>query len=250
MELLELEAYLNDYLEAGAIEDVCPNGLQVEGKPQIKRVATAVSANLATVRKAGDLEVDALIVHHGLFWNRDAYPITGSKKDKLELLLERKISLFGYHLPLDAHKEVGNNWRAARALGWEGLKPFLNYNGTFIGVMGHFAPHSIEEFIQKVQIYYDHPAIAALGGSSSIASAALVSGGAHKEISKAAGAGVDCFITGSFDEPTWSAAHEEKIHFLALGHSATERVGPKALAEHLQQELGLDAFFIDIPNPF
>ena len=250
MQRRDLEEYLNTYLNISLIKDFCPNGLQVEGKSEIKKIATAVSANLMTLQKCVEEGVDALIVHHGLFWDKDPYPLVGSKRIKIELLLKEGISLFAYHLPLDAHKEIGNNWLAARELGWEDLMPFGEYNGTWIGVKGTFAPQPIEVFISDVEAYYEHSAIVALGGKRSVASGALISGGAYKELAAAARAGVDCFITGNFDEPAWGVAHEEHVHFLALGHSATEKIGPKALADHIQNQFDLNAYFLDVPNPF
>ncbi|HEY4832872.1 MAG TPA: Nif3-like dinuclear metal center hexameric protein, partial [Waddliaceae bacterium] len=213
-------------------------------------IATAVSANLMTLQKAVEQGADALIVHHGLFWGNDPYPIIGTKRTKIALLLKHEISLFAYHLPLDAHREVGNNWQAARDLGWENLEPFGEYNGTMIGVKGRFAPQSIESFVANVEAYYEHSATVALGGKREIASVALVSGGAYKELILAAKAGVDCFVTGNFDEPAWGVAYEEKLHFLALGHCATEKVGPKTLAKHIQKQFGITTFFLDVPNPF
>lgn len=181
---------------------------------------------------------------------KDPYPLTGTKKDKIALLLQAGVSLFAYHLPLDAHREVGNNWQAARDLGWENLEPFGEYYGTEIGVRGIFPARPIEKLIAEVEAYYGHTASTALGGKKSVASCALVSGGAYKELSKAAAIGAECYITGNFDEPAWNVAFEEKIHFLALGHSATEKVGPKALARHLAQHFGVPAEFLEIPNPF
>ncbi|MFZ0564725.1 MAG: Nif3-like dinuclear metal center hexameric protein [Chlamydiales bacterium] len=242
--------YLDSYLNTPLIKDFCPNGLQIEGKEGIEKAATAVSANKETIEKAVEAKVDALIVHHGLFWSRDPYPIVGTKREKIHLLLEHGISLLAYHLPLDAHQLVGNNWKAANDLGWKECQPFGILNDVSLGVKGIFSPIPIEQFISELENYYQHGATAALGGKKIIQSAALVSGGAYKEVNRAAEEGVDCFITGHFDEPAWNIAHEEKIHFLALGHSATERVGPKALAHHIQSQLEIPCAFIDVPNPF
>ncbi len=246
----ELEQYLSEFLKISNFKDVCPNGLQVEGKQEILKVGTAVSANLATLEKALEEKMDALVVHHGLFWQKDEYPIVGAKKTKIELLLKHGIALFAYHIPLDAHAEVGNNWRAANDLGWDNLQPFGEYNGSLIGVRGTFSPMSIETFVTKIENYYGHGAAKALGGKKLVSSAALISGGAYREIVQAALAGVDCFITGNYDEPAWSMAHEERINFLALGHSATERVGPRALSEHLRNQFRLSCEFLDVENPF
>jgi dinuclear metal center YbgI/SA1388 family protein len=250
MLLHELEKYLNEYLNISLIKDCCPNGVQVEGRREIKKIATAVSANLMTLQKAAETDVDALIVHHGLFWQGDPYPIIGARKKKIELLLKEGISLLAYHLPLDAHQEIGNNWQAARNLGWQQLLPFGEYNGTMIGVKGVFSPQPIEVIVSQIETYYEHPATVALGGKKIVSTGALISGGAYRELSQAVREKVDLFITGNFDEPAWGVAHENQIHFLALGHSATERVGPRALAEHLQKKWDLSSFFLDIVNPF
>jgi dinuclear metal center YbgI/SA1388 family protein len=246
----DLENYLNNYLNVSTIKDYCPNGLQVEGKLDIHKAAVAVSASLDTIEQAVLADVDALIVHHGLFWERDPYPLIDVKKTKIELLLKNGISLFAYHLPLDAHQEIGNNWKAARDLGWENLQPFGEYNGTEIGVSGTFASKTIDKFVAEIENYYGHAATTALGGSQTISSCALISGGAYKELPQAAAKGFDCFITGNFDEPAWNMAHEKKIHFLALGHTATEKIGPKALGNHLSEVFGIPVTFLDTSNPF
>lgn len=243
--LQTLANYLKDFLKEPFVNDYCPNGLQIEGKEKIIKIGVAVSASLATIKEAIALNVDLLLVHHGLFWNKESFVISGPKREKIKLLLEHEISLIAYHLPLDLHEEVGNNWCAARDLGWRNLSTF---NG--IGVKGTFPEISIEEFIKKLETYYVHPATLALGGKKRVQSAALISGGAYKEIPYAKREGVDCYITGSFDEPAWSLAYEENINFLALGHTATERVGPRALGEHLTKKFGVQTHFIDTPNPF
>lgn len=224
--------------------DFGPNGLQVEGKPQISKIATAVSASLLTLEAAAEWGADALIVHHGIFWNKDRLEVTGVKRDKLKLLLEKGISLLAYHLPLDAHESVGNNWKAAQDLGLTDLTPFS------CGVKGKMKPVDREVFKERLEQYYQHPATCALGGKEKVQTAAIISGGAHWSVKEAVAAGVDCFVTGSFDEPIWHIAFEEKINFFALGHSATERVGPMALGEHLKEKWPLDVQFIDIANPF
>jgi dinuclear metal center YbgI/SA1388 family protein len=243
--------YLRDFLQVKLFtNDFCPNGLQVEGKEEISTFVTAVSASLSTIEAAVDAGADALVVHHGLFWKGDDPSIRGSKKRKLQLLLDHEISLYGFHLPLDAHPEVGNNWKAARDLGWANLSPFGEANGTMIGVKGYFPEVSIQNFVSHLEGYYEHNAHVALGGKNTIRSAALISGGGHKSILQAVKEGVDCFITGSFDEPIWHIAHEEGIHFIALGHAATEKIGPQALGDHLGHRFGIPHTFLDLPNPF
>jgi dinuclear metal center YbgI/SA1388 family protein len=247
---MDFSRYLDDLLPGSGLTDYCPNGLQVEGKPIVNKVATAVSASLETLEQAIDLGVDALIVHHGLFWQRDSCVVTGVKRKKLALLLENQLSLFAYHLPLDMHQTIGNNWRAAQEMGWTQLQPFGFIGNVPIGVKGEVSSLSQAEFKQKLENYYEHEAHCAWGGKKTIQTAALISGGAYKSITEAIKEEVDAFVTGSFDEPVWHQAFEEKMNFYALGHSATERVGPRALARQIESDLSLPCAFIDIPNPF
>lgn len=248
--LKNLQSFLDQLLPSNGVIDFCPNGLQVEGKGHISNLATAVSASLETIETAIQRGVDALIVHHGLFWQRDSYVIQGIKRKKLQLLLQHEISLFAYHLPLDMHPKIGNNWKAAQDMEWLNLQPFAYLDKVPIGVKGRIPPCSREEFRKKLENYYHHSATCAWGGPEQIQTVALVSGGAHKTIMEAAQEGIDAYITGSFDEPVWHQSREERINFYALGHSATERVGPIALAHHLTQSLNLPCQFIDIANPF
>lgn len=248
--LKELCAYSDALLPSLGITDYCINGLQIEGDSKIERLATGVSASLATIKAAIDFGAKALIVHHGIFWSGDNYAITGSKKEKIKLLMDHGISLLAYHLPLDMHENLGNNWKAAKDMGWTDLKPFGFSKGIAIGVQGNLHNIGVDSFQKSLENYYLHPAHVALGGKKQIQTAALISGGAHKSITEATTAGIDCFITGSFDEPTWHQAFEEKINFFALGHSATERVGPQALGDHLSKHFNLQYKFLDIPNPF
>jgi len=248
--LVELVNTLDQLLNPSLFSDHGPNGLQVEGVEKVKKVAFAVSATEETIRQCIEAKANALVVHHGLFWQRDPYEIVGAKKRKLQLLLNNDISLLAYHLPLDAHPEYGNNWKAATDMGWKELKPFGKLNNTYIGVKGVFVEKDFELFKRELESYYGHPAIFALGGKRRVKSAALISGGAYKELINAAKEGVDCFITGNFDEPAWGWAFEEKINFIAMGHSATERVGVKALKDYLAKTMGIECLFLDIPNPF
>jgi dinuclear metal center YbgI/SA1388 family protein len=243
--LQDLSAFLDSLLLKEPFVDPSPNGLQVEGKKEIKKIAFAVSASLEIIEKAVDVNADALIVHHGLFWKGESPEIKGSKRAKLSALLQEEVSLFGYHLPLDAHREVGNNWKAARDLGWKNIEPFPMY-----GVMGKFEEIAIGDFIAKLEEYYDHKATTSLGGRETVQSAALISGGAYRYLDEAIKAKVDCFITGNFDEPAWHLARDEKIHFIALGHHATERIGVMALKEHIESQLRVKGEWIDVPNPF
>ncbi|OGN56073.1 MAG: Nif3-like dinuclear metal center hexameric protein [Chlamydiae bacterium GWF2_49_8] len=250
MTLQDLFRFLDALFPTEGVLDACHNGLQVEGKGEVRKIALAVSASLAVIEKAVSIGADALIVHHGLFWKNDPLYLSGSKRSKLALLLAHDISLFAYHLPLDAHPSLGNNWRAAIELGWKQLESFGISNGYPIGVKGAFPALPVQEFTRKLVDYYGHKAVLALGGKEEVSSAALLSGGGHRYIEQAVREGVDCFVTGSFDLPVWDIALEDQINFVAMGHHATERVGLLALQSHLQDHLGLPLEFIDLPNPF
>lgn len=245
--LKAIKDYLRKLFSAENFSDFCPNGLQVEGKPVVKTILTAVSADLETIEAAVQKRADLLIVHHGLFWNKDSFVIEGAKKKKIKLLLENEMSLFAYHLPMDAHREIGNNWKAAIDLGWKELEPFGFMD---LGVKGVVDSLSFEEFLKTLENYYEHPATAVRASGKSIKKVGLISGGAHKSILEASSNELDAFITGSFDEPSWSQSKEENVHFYAMGHSATERVGPIALAKRIEKDLGVSSSFLDIRNPF
>jgi dinuclear metal center YbgI/SA1388 family protein len=248
--LQDLFLYLQQLLSPADFSDYCPNGIQVEGKQEIRKLCFAVSSSLATIEEAIKRGADALIVHHGIFWNKEPYIILGTKKDKLALLLKNDVSLLAYHLPLDAHLSIGNNWKAALDLGMKDLQPFCFTGKVAIGVKGTIATTSVESFTRQLEAYYGHPAHVALGGKKQVQTAAIISGGAHRYLEQAADENIDCFITGSFDEPIWNIAHERKINFFALGHYSTERVGVLALMAKLQKELHLSCEFIDLFNPF
>lgn len=248
--LLDLSNQLNEFLQISLFSDACPNGIQVEGNENITTAATAVSCSMNVIKEAAARGVNLLIVHHGIFWHRDSPVISGVKKEKLKLLLSSGISLAAYHLPLDAHREVGNNWKAALDLGWSDLEPFFAMDGQFIGVKGHFKPLSTADFQSSLEKYYGQKAAVALGGKKTVQSAALISGGAYKQIVDAAKSGVDCYITGNFDEPAWHDAHEYGINFFSLGHASTEKVGVRALADYLTSVHRLKTSFIDEFNPF
>ena len=248
--LMDLTNQLNDYLQISLFNDYGPNGLQIEGKTSIKKVATAVSCSLKIIEEAIRSEVDVLIVHHGLFWNKDSPLITGIKKQKIHLLLEHGISLIAYHLPLDAHRQIGNNWKAALDLGWEDLEPFYLSNGQWMGVRGRITKTSRNRLRQAVEAYYGQEAAVAWGGPSEIETISLISGGAYRQIEEAERLGIDCYITGNFDEPAWHLAHEGKVNFYACGHAATEKIGPRTLAKYLSHHLNVEAIFLDEFNPF
>ncbi len=251
MNVADLVTYLDTLLSSSTFSDYGPNGLQVgNSHAHVSKIAVGVTADLNTIELAAKHDANVLIVHHGLFWKGMPYPLTGALYKRIQQLFHHDIHLLAYHLPLDAHPTLGNNWKTALDLQWQNLKPFGS-SLPYLGVQGSFPPIPIEAFIETLSYYYEAPVLGkALGGPNTISSAALISGGAYKELSHAASENIDCFITGNFDEPAWSTALENHIHFLAFGHTATEKVGPKALCEHLQNHLNITTTFINTMNPF
>ncbi len=249
MKINDLAIHLDQLLDAQSFDDVCPNGIQVTNNGEITKICTAVSASVETIQKAIQAKANTLIVHHGIFKVKDTVTLEGTLYQKVKLLLEHNIALLCYHLPLDAHQTIGNNWKVARDLGWQNLQPFGDYNKMLIGVQGTFPTISLQEFVQQLENYYGHSG-AIVPAKETIQSAAIVSGGAHKFINQAVAAGIDCFVTGTTDEPIWDIAHENNILFCAFGHAATEKIGPKALANYIQENLNISTEFIDTQNPF
>lgn len=250
--LKNFSIYLHELLQVDTFEnsDRALNGIQVEGKDKISSIATAVSASLHVIKRAVELKADLLLVHHGLFWKGSEVTICGTLKEKIKLLLQNDMSLLAYHLPVDAHSEFGNNWAVAKALGWTSLERFGTSSYPAIGVKAVFPACSRNEFQKTLEKFYGQKAHEAPGGKEVVSSCVIVSGGAHKLIYDAKESGVDCFVTGSFDEPIWHAAFEEQINFFAFGHAATEKIGVKLIGAHLEEKFHVKHVFIDEVNPF
>lgn len=250
MKLEELVHFLEEYLDVGRFDDLSMNGLQVEGKENVERIAFAVSACGEVFRKGVSAGSDALVVHHGLFWKgKNPEVVAGIMKDRLKTLLDGECSLLAYHLPLDAHPEAGNNAAAARELGLQELKPFAEYRGVPIGVWGVLdGPIERNSFIERVEEYYSHAALVIPGGSEKIERVGIVSGGAPEEVKAAVELGLDAFITGESSEPITYYCREAGINFLAMGHYATERVGVRALSGILKERFGVETRFIEVEN--
>ena len=246
----ELDDYLHQYLDVAAFDDEAVNGLQVEGRDEVRRVAFAVSACAEVFRKAAAAKNDALVVHHGLLWKgAGPQPITGLLRARLGILFDAGISLFAFHLPLDAHGEVGNNAVAARALGLQRLERFCDYHGQLIGWRGAFPePVPRAQFVRSLEDYYGHRAVVVPGGADPVRTVGIVSGGAAKEAAEAAALGLDAYVTGEPGEPATYLARESGLTFAALGHYATERVGVQALARHIEEHFGLETLFIEVEN--
>ena len=250
MNNLELERLLNEKLSTDRINDYAPNGLQVEGKAEIQKIITGVTASQPLIDYAVAQQADAILVHHGYFWKSENPCIRGMKGKRIKTLLVNDINLYGYHLPLDVHPELGNNAKLAQLLGISDLQPLEN-SATSIPVWGTLKdPVTAEEFAHRIeQVLHRKPLICTENGPHLIRKVGICTGGGQGYIDLAAAQGCDAFITGEVSEQTIHSAREQGIHFFAAGHHATERYGIKALGEWLAAEYGLDVEFKDIDNP-
>lgn len=246
----EIVAFLDTLLDSPGFPDYGPNGLQVPGRSEVRRVATGVSANRALIEAAVDGDADLLLVHHGLFWSRHAQAIDAMMAGRLRPLFKHDISLVAYHLPLDAHMVVGNNALLAASLGLTDLEPFAEHMGRTIGVRGRFVGDGIAavELERRLTDLCQAP-VAFMHGPDPVRTVGIVAGSAPDDVHAAAAAGLDAFITGEPAERSQGAAEEERIHFFAAGHHATERAGVIRLGELLAERFGVEHTFIDVPNP-
>lgn len=237
------------YLGASRISDYCPNGLQVEGRPQINRIVSGVTASQALLDAAVEQQADVVLVHHGYFWKGENPCVTGIKQRRLKTLLQNDISLLAYHLPLDVHPEVGNNVQLAARLGITVEGPLDANNPKVVGLVGSLPePRSAQDFALHVtQVLGREPLLVA--GSGLISRVGWCSGGGQGYIDDAIAAGVDLFLTGEASEQTFHSAQENDISFIAAGHHATERYGVQALGDYLARRFALEHIFIDCPNP-
>lgn len=247
MQLKELEHYTCGLLELSRFRDYSPNGLQIEGRPEVHRIVTGVSANLALLEQAIASGADAILVHHGYFWKNEDARIVGVKRARIKLLLAHDVSLFSFHLPLDAHPALGNNAQLGLRLGFE-LSAFGGEqniiargrlkHATRLGALGA----DIQQCLGRSPLVIGDPA-------REIHTIAWCTGGAQGYFEEAASWGVDAYLTGEASEHNTHFAQESGVAFIAAGHHATEKFGIQALGEHLAEKFGLGHQFIEIPNP-
>lgn len=241
---------LNSLLSPEKIKDFCPNGLQVEGKENISKLVTGVTASQALIDHAVEINADAVLVHHGYFWKGESPCLTGMKKKRISTLLKHDINLFAYHLPLDIHPVVGNNAQLAKLLGISEVTPLEEHNAQSVVMQGQFKDQiSAEQLNHLLTTKLNKKALHEPANKSQIKTVAWCTGGGQGYIELAAEKGIDAFITGEVSEQTIHTAREMNIHFYAAGHHATERYGVKALGEYLAQTLDIEVFFVDIDNP-
>ena len=243
----EVDRYLNDLLAPQGFRDYGPNGLQVEGKPEVHTLVSGVTASLALIDAAAARGADAILVHHGLFWRGQDGRVTGWLRARLAPLLAHGINLFAYHLPLDAHPELGNNAQFGARLGLQADARFGDQDLGFAAAAGALAtPAALQAAVQRV---CERAAVLVPGDGRALKRIGWCTGGAQGAFEAAIAAGVDAYVTGEISEPQAHIARETGVAFVACGHHATERFGAPAVGAHLAERFGLEHRFIDIENP-
>ncbi len=245
----ELVEYLDGFLRVGEIEDKSQNGLQVGGPQEVTKVAFAVDGCQASFERAVAAGAQLLVVHHGLFWS-ESQLLTGLHLRRIRTLLDGRCGLYGVHLPLDAHREVGNNAEMARLLRLRDVRPFGEYSGLEIGMVGVLdGGMDIPAFLGRLVEALGRPPIRVLDhGPDEIERVACVSGAAASMMDQAARDGVDTYVTGETSHSCYHEAGERGLNVCFAGHYATETLGVKALARHLEEEFEMETIFIDIPT--
>lgn len=244
----EIESYLNTLLDVGRFRDYGPNGLQVEGKPEVRKLISGVTASLAFIDAALAQGADALLVHHGLFWKGHDGRITGWLKARIERLLAAQVNLYAYHLPLDAHAEFGNNAQFGGRLSLSAVGRFGDQDLGWIGTPAQTLTVPALSTLLSLRMGRA-PVAVDPGNARPIRRVAWCTGGAQGYFEAAIAAGADAYITGEISEPQAHLARETGVAYFACGHHASERFGAPALAAHVAERFGLEHQFIDIDNP-
>jgi dinuclear metal center YbgI/SA1388 family protein len=242
----EIVAWADEYLDLGSYPDYGPMGLQVAGAEEVRKIVCGVSASRELFERAGEAEAQMVLVHHGLFWERDTRVIGPVMRERLRALFDTDLSLVAYHLALDAHPEVGNNALLCEELGVERERRFADGWG-FGGRLREPVP--VSTLAERVQERLGRMPLVFSYGPELVERVAVCSGGAARYLAQAAAEGYDCFVTGEADEPTKHAAKEARVHFVAGGHYATETLGVRALSARLAERFELAWDFVDLPNP-
>lgn len=250
MQLIELRNYLDTLLDASRLKDYCPNGLQVEGRPEVARVLCGVTASQALLDRAVAGGYDAVFVHHGYFWKGEDGTITGFRRQRLRTLLANDISLFAYHLPLDVHPELGNNAQLGRLMGWQAEARFADQDLGWIGRPAAGADGETAACIARsIAARLGRDPLLVGDGDRVVRRVAWCTGGAQGYFEQAILAGADLYVSGEISEQTVHLARETGVPYIAAGHHATERYGARAVAAHLRERLGLATEFVDLDNP-
>lgn len=239
-----LVRYINELLEVDLYKDYAPNGLQVEGRSEIRKIVTGVTACQALIDAAIERKADTILVHHGYFWKSEPQEIVSFKQKRIKSLLMNDLNLLGYHLPLDGHNELGNNALLGNL--W-GIRETQVSGLVRMGELPKAIP--VEIFAERIEQTLHRTPLHLPGGPEFVKTIAWCSGGAQNYIDQAIAMGADVYVSGEVSEQTTHLAAECGIHYFAAGHHATETHGVKALGEHLAKKFGLEVEFIDISNP-
>jgi dinuclear metal center YbgI/SA1388 family protein len=250
MQLADLVSWLDETLDARSFKDYGPNGLQVVGADEVTRLATAVSVSLEVIERAIAEGAQALLVHHGLFWQGDDPVIGQLERRRLQTIFAGDLSLLAYHLPLDAHPTLGNNALLADLLGLVDRAPFGEHGGVLLGVQGALpSPTPVSDVAAALGTQLGSTPLVLSGGDHPVRTVGVVSGGAAKDIRQAAAAGLDAFVTGEPREDSTYVAAELGVHLIAAGHNATETVGVQALGAAAAEQFGITTTFLPVVNP-
>lgn len=247
MELNTLVDYTRQLLQVERYTDYCPNGLQLEGKASVNKIVSGVTASMALLEAAKKADADAVLVHHGYFWKNEDATIVGLKRNRIKFLLENNISLLAYHLPLDAHPELGNNAQLAKRLGievqsWEGNQGLVG-----LGVLPQAL--TLKDFSANIQNQLQRTPLSIGDENKQVRRVAWCTGGAQGYMQDAIDLGVDVFVSGEVSEQTYHLACESGVAYIAAGHHATERYGVQALGIHLAAQFGIAHEYVEIDNP-
>jgi dinuclear metal center YbgI/SA1388 family protein len=247
----EILGYCDDLLDCSSFEDYGPNGLQVPGRAEVTSVATGVSANLETLDRAVEAGADLVLTHHGLLWGDEVSPLSVPMAARLRALLCSDVSLAAYHLPLDAHPEIGNNALLRDALGLEADdRPFGRAKGSAVGLIGRASePLDIGELRRRLEDAVGREPLVFDAGPDRISTVGIVTGAGGFAVHEAGPLGLDALVTGEPSEPVMGEAREYGVHFLAGGHYATETLGIRRLGELIAERFSVEHRFIDVPNP-
>lgn len=243
----ELNHYTQQLMQVARFKDYCPNGLQVEGRAEINKIVTGVTASMALLEAAHQAGADLILVHHGYFWRNEAPELVGIKRKRIKFLLEHDINLMAYHLPLDAHGEFGNNVQLGKLLGFDAQ----NYTGAddLIACAELAADLPLSVIANLVEQRLGRPVLTIGEATQSIKKVAWCTGAAQGYIDQAIALGADLFISGEISEQTVHQSLESGVAYVSAGHHATERYGVQALGRHLAEKFDLEHIFIDIHNP-
>ncbi len=246
----EIIAFLDELLDAQGFADYGPNGLQVPGAEEVSLVVTGVSAHRELFERAAAAGAQLVLCHHGIFWGKQPLRIDLPLKARLQALFAADLSLAAYHLPLDAHPEVGNNALICDALGLERAEPFAEHAGRATGFVGRSpAGVRIGDLIDRCREAFGREPLHFAGGPEIVRSVGVVSGGGASSLAEAAARGLDALVTGEPSEPAMADARERGLHFVAGGHWATETFGVRRLGEILSERFGVEHRFEEVRNP-